>query len=338
MATTRVTWRACRPWWSRRRCRRGTRSSRRPDARGIPVLKRATALGALVNRGRVIAVAGTHGKTTTTGMIGASLAEAGLDPTAFVGGRVPGWRGGLRAGWRPVRGGGRRVRPLLPGAPARPGRGDQPRAGPHGDLRGAGRALRCVRGVPEPVPDDGLIAVCADDAGAAAVAPGGRRPGPDLRPEAARASGPWTSRLRRTTPASPPSRTARPWASTGSGCQVTTTSGTPWPRWPSRPAGRGPDAVRRGSPGSAASSVASSSWASTGASSWSTTTPTTPRRWRPRWRRPGSASPRRLVAVFQPHLYTRTRELWREFGSRWPTADAVWVTDVFPAREAPIEG
>src|SRR5690606_25378526 len=52
--------------------------------RGIPVLKRAEALGALVNRGEVLAVAGTHGKTTTTAMAAAILEEAGLDPTAFV--------------------------------------------------------------------------------------------------------------------------------------------------------------------------------------------------------------------------------------------------------------
>src|SRR5690606_26249141 len=66
--------------------------------RGIPVLKRAEALGALVNRGTVVAIAGTHGKTTTTAMTTAILVEAGLDPTAFVGGRVPGWVGGLRPG------------------------------------------------------------------------------------------------------------------------------------------------------------------------------------------------------------------------------------------------
>src|SRR5690606_15595453 len=67
-------------------------------SRGIPVLKRAEALGALVNRGTVVAVAGTHGKTTTTAMTTAILAEAGLDPTGFVGGRVPEWGSGLRAG------------------------------------------------------------------------------------------------------------------------------------------------------------------------------------------------------------------------------------------------
>ncbi|MGH7477370.1 MAG: UDP-N-acetylmuramate--L-alanine ligase [Longimicrobiales bacterium] len=67
-------------------------------ARGIPVLKRAAALGALVNQGTVVAVAGTHGKTTTSAMATAILEEGGLRPTGFVGGRVGAWGSGLRSG------------------------------------------------------------------------------------------------------------------------------------------------------------------------------------------------------------------------------------------------
>jgi UDP-N-acetylmuramate--alanine ligase len=47
---------------------------------------------------------------------------------------------------------------------------------------------------------------------------------------------------------------------------------------------------------------------------------------------------RRIVAVFQPHLFSRTRDFAGEFGEALATADEVWVTDVYPAREAPIEG
>jgi UDP-N-acetylmuramate--alanine ligase len=43
--------------------------------------------------------------------------------------------------------------------------------------------------------------------------------------------------------------------------------------------------------------------------------------------------PRRLVAVFQPHLYSRTASLAREFGRALAAADAVVVLDVYPARE-----
>ena len=63
------------------------------QARGIPVLKRADFLGRLME-GRVgIAVAGTHGKTTTTGLIALLLDRAGLDPTFIVGGWLVGWLG-----------------------------------------------------------------------------------------------------------------------------------------------------------------------------------------------------------------------------------------------------
>jgi UDP-N-acetylmuramate--alanine ligase len=47
---------------------------------------------------------------------------------------------------------------------------------------------------------------------------------------------------------------------------------------------------------------------------------------------------RRLVAVFQPHLFSRTRDFHREFGAALAEADVLWLTDVFPARERPIAG
>ncbi|MCC5934172.1 MAG: UDP-N-acetylmuramate--L-alanine ligase [Balneolales bacterium] len=47
---------------------------------------------------------------------------------------------------------------------------------------------------------------------------------------------------------------------------------------------------------------------------------------------------RRIVAVFQPHLYSRTRDMCEEFGSSFFDADVMVVTDIYPAREKPIEG
>ena len=46
----------------------------------------------------------------------------------------------------------------------------------------------------------------------------------------------------------------------------------------------------------------------------------------------------RVLVLFQPHLYSRTRHLAQEFGTALAAADAVAVTDVYPAREEPIEG
>ena len=53
---------------------------------GLPVIKRAELLGWLMRESYGLAVAGTHGKTTTTGMLAFILHRAGLDPTALIGG------------------------------------------------------------------------------------------------------------------------------------------------------------------------------------------------------------------------------------------------------------
>ena len=47
---------------------------------------------------------------------------------------------------------------------------------------------------------------------------------------------------------------------------------------------------------------------------------------------------RRLIAVFQPHLYTRTRDFYQEFGRSFLNSDIFICTDIYPAREEPIEG
>ncbi len=46
----------------------------------------------------------------------------------------------------------------------------------------------------------------------------------------------------------------------------------------------------------------------------------------------------RIVAVFQPHLYSRTRDFFREFGNAFRDADLLFVTPIYPSREKPIEG
>ncbi|MFQ5599860.1 MAG: UDP-N-acetylmuramate--L-alanine ligase, partial [Candidatus Krumholzibacteriia bacterium] len=57
-------------------------------ARKIPVIRRAEMLGELMRLKFAIAVAGAHGKTTTTSLVATLLAQAGLDPTIVVGGRL----------------------------------------------------------------------------------------------------------------------------------------------------------------------------------------------------------------------------------------------------------
>jgi UDP-N-acetylmuramate--alanine ligase len=57
-------------------------------ARRIPVVPRAVMLAELMRLKQGIAIAGTHGKTTTTSLVASVLAEAGLDPTFVIGGRL----------------------------------------------------------------------------------------------------------------------------------------------------------------------------------------------------------------------------------------------------------
>lgn len=67
-------------------------------ARGLPVLKRADFLGQLMQGRTGVAIAGTHGKTTTTGLVALMLDRAGLDPTFIVGGVLADYGTNARAG------------------------------------------------------------------------------------------------------------------------------------------------------------------------------------------------------------------------------------------------
>ena len=47
---------------------------------------------------------------------------------------------------------------------------------------------------------------------------------------------------------------------------------------------------------------------------------------------------RRIVAVFQPHLFSRTKDFYKEFAAALMNCDVLIVTDIYPAREKPING
>ena len=64
----------------------------------IPVVPRAEMLAELMRFRRGIAVAGTHGKTTTTSLTASLLAEAGMDPTFVIGGLLNAWGSNARLG------------------------------------------------------------------------------------------------------------------------------------------------------------------------------------------------------------------------------------------------
>ena len=68
------------------------------ERRGIPIIPRAEMLAELMRLRFSIAVAGSHGKTTTTSMIAFVLEQAGLDPTAVIGGKVSAFGSNARLG------------------------------------------------------------------------------------------------------------------------------------------------------------------------------------------------------------------------------------------------
>ncbi|WP_394252609.1 UDP-N-acetylmuramate--L-alanine ligase [Arthrobacter pityocampae] len=147
--------------------------------RGLLVLHRSEALAAAMSGRLAVAVAGTHGKTTTTAMITVLLREAGLDPSFAIGGDVASL--GVNAEWT---GGDVFV------AEADESDGSFLNYAPrisvvtnaeadHLDHYGTADAVHAAfRRFADRLPEDGLLIACADDPGAAALAaaiPGTRR-------------------------------------------------------------------------------------------------------------------------------------------------------------------
>ncbi len=308
---------------------------------GIPAMNRARALGQWVNEGRVVAIAGTHGKTTTTAMTTAILEAGGLDPTGVVGGEVAAWGGNLRSGDSDlfVVEADEFARSFLQLRPsvAVVTNLEADHLDIYGDLAGVRAAFGefVDRLAPE-----GRLWICGDDPGAAAagVRGGGRTrsyglaPGAQLRAVRLGCEGRGSSfaiveqgaragRFRVAVPGAHNVRNAL--AAVG----VARTLGVGW------------GAVREGL--AAFRGVARRYDALGGAGGVEVVDDYAhhPTEIAATLRAAREANPgRRLVAVFQPHLYSRTRDFHLEFARALGEADRVWVTDVYPAREAPIAG
>ena len=308
--------------------------------RGIPVFKRAEALGQWVNQGRVLAVAGTHGKTSTTAMATEILAAAGMDPTAFVGGRVSAWGGNLRSGGDLyVVEADEYDRSFLQLKPAVAVVTNV--EADHLDIYGALKGvMKAFREFLEGLLPDGSAVICADDHGASRLVTGfesrvrtyGRSAGAHIRAVdvEARENGmdfrvidegvdrgtfrlqvPGVHNLLNALGAAAAARCfGVDWSTVHDGLSA---YGGVERRFETVGLGRGilivDDYAHHPSEIHATLAAA-------------------------RGAHPG----RRIVAVFQPHLFTRTRDFADEFGEALSAADSIWVTDVFPARENPIEG
>ena len=312
-------------------------------AANIPVLKRAQALGSLVNRGNVVAVAGTHGKTTTTAMTTAILEEAGLQPTGFVGGRVPGWESGLRIGGNDLfvveaDEYDKSFFTLDPNIAI-----VTTLEADHLDIYGSFEGVReAFLQFIDLLPRDGVLIVCNDDDGARTLRPRsvpapdvityGIERGADVRAVDIEVRG-RGSRFRLQQHGEdlgevlllvPGHHNVR---NATAGIIAALHAGAPFEaaqRALSRFGGvarRFEDLGRHGGiavvddyahhPTEIRATMSAARAAFAGM---------------------------RLVAVFQPHLYSRTRDFATEFGAALAAADEVWVTDVYPAREQPIPG
>jgi UDP-N-acetylmuramate--alanine ligase len=312
-------------------------------SRGIPVLKRAQALGSIVNRGTVLAVAGTHGKTTTTAAATAILEAAGLDPTGMVGGRMEAWGGGLRAG------GGdiyvveadeydRSFLTLRPAA-AVVTSVEADHLDIYGDLSGVEAAfvefLRQVRA-------GGTIAACCDDAGVGRIADAMASAQPVLR------YGTGACADLRATDIRQDGRNMRFTVVEHGAVLGELCVGAPGLHNVRNALGAFALARHAGATlGDAQRALPSFSGVARRFQDLGTAggvtiiddyahhpTEVAATLSAARGTYPG----RRLVAAFQPHLYTRTRDLYEDFGQALAAADSVWVSDVYPAREPPIPG
>lgn len=303
---------------------------------GVPVLRRARAMGALLNGAPLIGIAGTHGKTTITAMTGFACEAAGLDPRVLVGGRVNAWGGFARPGTGvAVVEADEYDRSFLELDPtlAVISSLEPEHLDTYGDFEAVRAAYAEFAG--RAAPRDGVL-YCADDAGARAL-------GASLA--GARAYGFGDEAWLRIDWAGGPSRALR----------------LAWPD--------GEAEVRLRVPGRHNALDAAAAFAATVAVGGDPDTaarglasfPGVARRLETLAEAHGvtvvddyahhptevaasiaalrAAVPgRRVEVVFQPHLYSRTRDFAAEFGAALEGADRAWVLPIYPARETPIEG
>ena len=292
--------------------------------RGVEPVHRGALLAELCAEKRLIAVAGTHGKTTTTAMIVWALRAIGADPAFFVGGEVPGVAEdgeAANAGW----GGGEWVvaeadesdASFLELAPeiaivTNVEMDHHARWGSLAELhRAFERFAEPARGVVLPVPAATGEAIAAADPLYARIAAGKR-----------------AARFSDSAPESPPLELAVPGRHNRANARAALAAIVL--------AGFDVGAAARalaGFPGVRRRLELKGTRGGTRIYDDYAHHPTEVRAALAALR---ELEPERLIAVFQPHLYSRTRALGEEFGAALALADEIAVLDVYPAREQPV--
>ncbi|GAB4100421.1 UDP-N-acetylmuramate--L-alanine ligase [Sinomonas halotolerans] len=308
--------------------------------RGLRVLHRSEALAAAMAGSRVIAVAGTHGKTTTTSMATWMLRGAGLDPSFAIGATVPALGVNAAAGKTDVfvaeadesDASFLNYRPLVEVVTNV--------EADHLDHYGTEQAVHAAfDAFAALLPADGLLVACADDPGARALAGRVRALSGAPRVLLYGSADDADIRVR-----FDPTGSSLEWEGTVHALPLS----VPGLHNVLNAAGAFAAAVAVGAdPARAVASLADF----TGAS----------RRFEPKGEERGvrvfddyahhptevraALAAARAVAgghgvhvLFQPHLFSRTREFAREFADALAAADTVRVLDIYPAREDPIPG
>jgi UDP-N-acetylmuramate--alanine ligase len=313
---------------------------REAERLGLSLASRAAMLGELMDGAASIAVAGTHGKTTTTGMIAAVFDAAGADPTVLIGGDLPSLGGNARAGRSPyfiaeaceAFRSFHELRPLV----AVVTNVEADHLDTYGSLEGVLEGFGQFVGQIRPT---GAAILCWDDPNIRRLLPHltcrqlryGLEDGAeltavdvDLDRATPRFQPRWRGGLMGEFELGVPGRhnVLNALAALGVALEV----------------GLPPDAVREGLRGfrgagrrfeylgEAAGILVVDDYAH-----HPTELAATLAAARQALRRP-------ITAVFQPHLFSRTQQLMEEFAGSFRDADRVIVCDIYPAREAPIPG
>lgn len=309
--------------------------------RNIPVIRRAEMLGEVTRLNYCIAVAGTHGKTTTTSMCGLVLMKGGFDPTVIVGGRLKGLGGSnARLGkgeWTVVEADeyDRSFLQLLPTIAIITNVEED-----HTDIyEDMGDLINTFGEFANAIPFYGYVALCLDDPGAMELLPRINKPkityGLTPQCEVRAVDTSYNQRSSKSTvlyngeevgvlelniPGVHNVKNAL--AAVAVGLKI----GIPFENIA--------DALREFTGVYRRFEVRGERNGTMVVDDYAhhpTEVKATLQATRSGWKN-------RIVCVFQPHTYTRTRDFALEFGKSFGDADILVVTDVYAAREKPIEG
>jgi UDP-N-acetylmuramate--alanine ligase len=315
-------------------------------ARHVPVIARAEMLAELMRLRFGIAVAGAHGKTTTTSMVALMMERGGLDPTAVIGGRLSAFGSNARLGRGEymVAEADESDRSFLKLSPAIAvvTNIDHEHMESYGSFD---RLVEAFHAFADRVPFYGAVVACVDNPPVAALVPRlsrrvityGFSEGADVRGEAPSTDGhSGCCRVRYFVRGVPGGTGAgelslqvpgehnlqNALAATAVGLEV----GLSFDRIAGALAGFRGAERRYQTRGTAAGVTVVDDYGHH------------PTEIAVVLRAARAGQPQRLIAVFQPHRYSRTRDLLDQFGPALALADVVVLTDIYPAGEAPISG